>query len=108
MENKELLPPDIIPPGTIVKLIKADNKTPIWKNLIGTIYRIGYYSSQDGLDVIWLVDEFGKYCQTTDRNYLLKYFDIINLSNEKDYYGINSPPLGPLQSNLLEKKKSDE
>ena len=34
----------------------------------------------DGLGRIWLVNENGKYEQTTDRDFLLKYFEIERLS----------------------------
>jgi len=37
--------------------------------------------------VIWLVDEHGNYEQTTDRDFLLKYFEPIEISDESDFYG---------------------
>ena len=48
---------NVIPPRSLVELIRADDDTPRWKDRIGKIYRIGYYNPQDGLDTIWLVDE---------------------------------------------------
>jgi hypothetical protein len=39
------------------------------------------------LDCIWLVNENGTYEQTTDRAFLLKYFDVEHLSQEKNFYG---------------------
>jgi hypothetical protein len=48
---------------------------------------VGYYSREDGLDCIWLVNEDGTYEQTTDRDFLLKYFDMEYLSHEKNLYG---------------------
>jgi len=89
--------PDIIPPRSIVKLTRADDDTPGWKDSIGKRYRIGYYSKQDGLDVIWLVDDNGEYCETTERDFLLKYYKIIRLSREKDLFGVNRKPLGPIK-----------
>ena len=88
--------PDIIPPESIVELERADDKTPAWKGTIGTRYRVGYYSPQDGLDCIWLVDAKGNYVETTDRDFLIKYFKIIYLSTIDDYFGDNRDPLGPI------------
>jgi hypothetical protein len=39
------------------------------------------------LDVIWLVNEHGNYEQTTDRDFLLKYFEPIEISDKSDFYG---------------------
>lgn len=89
--------PAIIPPESIVELVRADNKTPLWKEQIGKRYRIGYYSKQDGLDTIWLVDDGGDYCETTDRDYLLKYFKIERLSKETDFFGTNRRRIGPIR-----------
>lgn len=85
--------PEVIPPKTIVKLVRYDVNTPNWKDDVGNIYCIGYYSKQDGLDTLWLVDAAGNYCQTTDKEYLLKYFEILTLGNAVDYYGENSPAI---------------
>jgi hypothetical protein len=79
--------PRIIPPRSRVRLIKADTQTPSWKKDIGRQFRVGYYSRKDGLDCIWLVNENGEYEQTTDREFLLKYFDVEHLSAERNFYG---------------------
>jgi hypothetical protein len=79
--------PKIIPPRSRVRLIRADRQTPSWKRAIGRQFRIGWYSHKDGLDCIWLVNENGTYEQTTDRAFLLKYFDVEHLSQEKNFYG---------------------
>jgi hypothetical protein len=79
--------PKIIPPRSRVCLIRADSQTPSWKKDIGRQFRVGYYSRKDGLDCIWLVNESGTYEQTTDRRFLLKYFDVEHLSHEKNLYG---------------------
>ena len=63
---------------------------------MGKRYRIGYYSPQDGLDTVWLVDEFGKYIETADQEWIAKYFWIERRSNEKDYFGRKKRRLGPL------------
>jgi hypothetical protein len=57
--------PKVIPPRSRVRLIRADKKTPSWHQDVGRQFRIGYYSRQDGLDCIWLVNENGGYEQTT-------------------------------------------
>jgi len=85
--------PKVIPPKTIVKLVRYDYNTPGWKDEVGNVYCIGYYRKQDGLDSLWLVDTDGKYCQTTDKDYLLKFFEILKLGDTTDYYGDNSPSI---------------
>ena len=88
--------PMVIPPHSTFRLVRSDADAPEWAEDVGRVFRIGYYSRQDGLDVIWLVNEQGKYEQTTDREFLLKYFDSIQISAEKDLYGDEKPQLGPL------------
>ncbi|KIE42207.1 hypothetical protein [Geobacter anodireducens] len=83
--------PEIIPPKTIVRLFKYDENTPDWKDDVDNIYCVGYYSRQDGLETLWLVDMKGDYCQTTDKDFLLKYFEILTIGDVEDYYGENSP-----------------
>src|SRR5690348_18122344 len=89
--------PKVIPPRSRVRLVRADRKTPTWRNDIGRIFRVGYSSRQDGLDCIWLVNEKGEYEQTTDREYLLRYFEIEQLTDEQDFYGVHKRKLGPLK-----------
>jgi hypothetical protein len=79
--------PKIIPPRSRVRLLRADEQTASWKEGIGRQFRVGYYSREDGLACIWLVNEDGEYEQTTDRAFLLKYFDIEYLSPEKSVFG---------------------
>jgi hypothetical protein len=92
--------PTIIPPRSIVELIKADSKTPTWKNRIGERFRIGYYNQLDGLDTIWLVDDAGNYLETTDRDFLLKYFQVVRLSATTNYFGTRCKPLARLKKKL--------
>jgi len=87
--------PLVIPPKTLVRLSRYDESTPGWRKQIGREFRVGYYSPQDGLDCIWLVNDSGDYEQTTDRKRLLMYFDLIKLSRETDYFGEKAAPLGP-------------
>jgi len=88
--------PKVIPPRSAFRLVRSDAKTPGWKADVGRVFRIGYYSRQDGLDVIWLVNEKGEYEQTTDRDFLVKYFELIEVSNETDVYGPGKPEFPPL------------
>ena len=88
--------PRIIPPRSAFRLVRSDAETSGWKADVGRVFRIGYYSRQDGLDVIWLVNEKGEYEQTTDRDFLLRYFEPIEISNETDVYGPDKPEFPPL------------
>lgn len=89
--------PRILPPRSAVRLVRANRTTPLWRDKIGTRYRIGYYSRQDGLGVIWLVDERGRYEGTIDRNDLDRYFVVERMSTETDLFGERSRPIGPLR-----------
>jgi hypothetical protein len=91
--------PKVIPPRSRVRLIHADRTTPVWRKEVGRSFRVGYYSRQDGLDCIWLVNERGEYEQSTDRASLLRYFQIELLTEERDYFGVAKRKLGPLRSN---------
>jgi hypothetical protein len=94
--RKRILP-KVIPPRSRVRLIRADKHTPGWRKNVGRQFRVGYYSRKDGLDCIWLVNESGKYEQTTDREFLLKYFRIERLSNETNVYGVGKRQLAELK-----------
>jgi len=88
--------PKVVPPRSIFRLVRSDNKTIGWKADVGRVFRIGYYRQQDGLDVIWLVNDKGEYEQTTDRDFLQKYFEPVEISNESDFFGRQKPQLKPL------------
>ena len=88
--------PQPIPPQSQVRLVRADANTPEWQTELGRRFRVGYYSPQDGLDCVWLLDDSGTYCETTDHDFLYKYFEVEYLSDETDYFGENRPPLEPL------------
>jgi len=90
--------PDIIPPRSIVELVRADRTTEGWKANIGRRFRVGYYSRQDGLDCIWLVNDAGEYEQTTDHEALSKYFKILKRSKEKDFFGTHRRRLPRLRT----------
>lgn len=46
--------------------------------------------------MIWLVDERGNYEQSTDRDFLIRYFDPVEVSNETNLYGDEKPPFKAL------------
>lgn len=76
-------------------MAKADPHANVSQS-VGALFRVGYYSPQDGLDCIWLVDEDGEYCETVDRKYLEKYCELVLLTHESDYYGANRTPIKAL------------
>ena len=86
----------IIPPLSVVRLARCDRHTPQWKNQIGRVFRVGYYSRQDGTDCVWLVNDAGEYEQTVEQVRLLKFFDLLERSSERALFGRNRPPLPAL------------
>jgi hypothetical protein len=92
--NKTALPHPV-PPRSVVRLIRSDKKTPAWQGREGTVYRVGYYSRQDGLEEIRLVDSEGQYIDIRDHECVLKYVEVISVSDETDLYGDKRPKLGP-------------
>ncbi|HTB94653.1 MAG TPA: hypothetical protein VK728_17595 [Candidatus Sulfotelmatobacter sp.] len=88
--------PTPIPPGTVVHV--KDTRAKKWKGNGNKRFRIGYYSRQDGLDCIWLVNNDGEYQETIDHEFLYKFFEIELLSKERSLYGKNRPQLGPISS----------
>lgn len=70
----------------MVRLVYADRHTG-WQSQIGRIYRIGYYSPNDGLQTVWLVDDDGEYNETCPQYWLRRYFKIERLSTETDFWG---------------------
>lgn len=93
---------DVIPPRSVVELIKADRKTPEWKGMVGNQFRIGYYNPNHGLEDIWIVNSQGEYWDVIDNDLLEKYFKIIKYSNETDLFGTNRPKLGKLKKPMKE------
>lgn len=79
-----------------MRLAACPNDSPRWKKSLGAMYRVGYYSRRDGLDCIWLVNEAGEYQETVDHDYLSKYFDVVQTSDEKNLYGAKRPQIGPV------------
>jgi hypothetical protein len=90
--------PKVIPPRSRVRLVRFDKRTPVWHKDVGRQFRVGYYGRKDGLDCVWLVNENGKYEQTTDRAFLLKYFEVEQLSDERNFYGQGKRRLGKVHA----------
>lgn len=85
----------IIPPLSIVKVVKNTEDEPACRDWAGKIFRIGYYSKQDGLDCVWLVDDDGKYREAIDQEMISSHFKILELSNETDLFGDEREIIGP-------------
>jgi hypothetical protein len=49
------------------------------------------YSRLDGLDCIWLVNDKGEYEQTTEHDYLYRFFDVIQFADHENWYGRRRP-----------------
>jgi hypothetical protein len=91
--NENLKP---IPPGSVIKLLKAVD-APLWNEKIGKKCRVGFYSPEDGLNVIWIVDQYGNYVETTDMEDLYDWFELVDTPKTlADYYGERANPLLPL------------
>jgi len=86
----------IIPPLSVVRLVRADEHTPQWKNQIERTFRIGYYSRRDGTKCVWLVNDAGQYEQTIDQAALGAYFNVVERSKERALFGRNRPPIPAL------------
>ena len=61
--------------------------SPSWRRNVGRRFRIGYYSKNDGLDCIWLVNEKGEYEQRIDHDFSKEYFEVQSISRERSLYG---------------------
>jgi hypothetical protein len=87
-----LIPKDILPPRSVVRVRAVD---PDWdsKMKLGDTFRIGYYSKQDGPNVVWLVNAVGEYQETWDQVSLLETFEVVERSDETDIYGVRRPTL---------------
>ena len=85
-----------IPPRSVVRL-----EAP-WGDDQGRLFRIGYYSRQDGLNCVWLVNDAGEYEQATDQRSIQNDFTVLSRSHETDSYGTNRTPLSPLTADSLQ------
>ena len=71
----------IVPPRSLIECVSYNRRTGAYRSDVGRQYRVGYYGAcRDGSDVVWLVDERGKYVATTSHEDLKKYFKIIRRS----------------------------
>lgn len=86
---------EIIPPLSVVKLIRVTEDEPAWNGHAGRIFRIGYYNPQDGLDFVWLVDNEREYCEAVDQEMIRTHFKILELSSETDLFGVDRAVIGP-------------
>lgn len=91
MAGKEKL--KAIQPLSVVKLI-SDH--PGWQDVAGRTFRIGFYSRQDGLQCVWLVDESGDYMRTVDQQHIVNDFEILSLSSETEMFDVDRPVIEPL------------
>jgi hypothetical protein len=98
-----------IAPQSVVQLAGADRRTPGWQKDVGRIFRVGYYSRNDGPDCIWLVNDEGKYEQTTDHEFLYLYFDVIHFAKDTNWYGSRRPRISqirPADSKRVRRRKA--
>ncbi len=86
-----------IPPLSVVQSVWGDKRNPLAKKDIGRVFRIGYYSPKDGLDCIWLVNNDGRYEQTTDHEHLYGHFDVIQFSDHTNWYGRRRAQIRPVR-----------
>ena len=86
---------DVIPPLSLVKVVKVTKQEPGWTGYEGRVFRIGYYSQQDGLDCVWLVNDDEKYLETVDQKMIRTHFEVLYRSEESDPYGVDRPLIGP-------------
>lgn len=87
----------VIPPLSVVKIIRVTEDEPDWTGYEGRIFRIGYYRKSDGLDCVWLVDDDGDYCEAVDQEMIKTHFEVISLSSETDLFGLDRPVIRPIR-----------
>ena len=80
----------VIPPQSVVRLLAA------WGEDQGRIFRIGYYSRQDGENCVWLVNNDGVYERTTDQKPIDEDFEVLKVSDETDLFGVHREELRPI------------
>jgi hypothetical protein len=67
----------VIPPLSLVEITKVTLDESAWKDHLGRVFRIGYYSEQDGLDCVWLVDDAGEYREAVDQAMIRNHIGIL-------------------------------
>jgi hypothetical protein len=88
-------PSAIIPPVSVVAVGRVTADEPLLIGYEGRIFRTGYYSKQDGLDCVWLVDDDGNYTETVDQEMIRTHFEVLQRSDETDFFGVDRPVIGP-------------
>lgn len=91
-----------IPPLSVVRLKKLWPHARSKGHEIGQTLRVGYYSRQDGLDCIWLVNDEAEYFWTMDHDFLEEHFEIQNRSTETSFYGASRPKMKPILGKKVE------
>ena len=81
-------------PGTVLRLIKLWPYARKQGHEIGELWRVGYYSPQDGVDVVWLVDDNGAYKWSVDNEFVAQKFYVVTPSDNPDVFGEAGPALG--------------
>lgn len=82
-----------------------DRGTRRLRSQIGRVFRVGYYSRQDGLDCIWLVNDEGRYEQAVDHEFLYRFYDVIHFAKHTNWYGHRRPRIPPIRPADAKKKK---
>lgn len=103
MTKETKRPTGFLYPKTVLRLIRLFPHAKKKGHHIGEIRRVGYYSKNDGLDVIWLVDNSGEYNWTADHAWVMKHFEIIESPSSRSIYGIRKPVLGGFSANTSER-----
>jgi hypothetical protein len=85
-----------IPPRSVI-MVRKDNPGP-HRSLLGIILRVGYYSKQDGTNVIWLVYPDGGYAEATTHALLNRHFTVLSVSENNDLFGVTQPEIQPLSA----------
>ncbi len=66
---------------------------------------IGYYSKNDGLDCVWLVNAKGEYQETVDQKMIKTHFELLELSDETDLFGVEREEISPQLLSKLGNRK---
>lgn len=76
----------VIPPLSLVRVVKVTSNEPDWTGYEGRVFRIGYYRRNDGLDCVWLVDDDGQYLEAIDQAMIRTHFEMLQRSDESDLH----------------------
>jgi len=76
----------VIPPLSLVRVVKVTSNEPDWTGYEGRAFRIGYYRRNDGLDCVWLADDDGQYLEAIDQAMIRTHFEMLHRSDESDLH----------------------